>query len=419
MLRTPRSLAAASLALAFMAGPTIPAQASQRVINGPLAFQPLTRSAECGAQPADAPFVLPPGYEQSVIETELSDADFADLPDMNQLNETGPQAGRYLYRTHEVGANGSISVTDLATGETRVLAQRADWERLDGLKWTPWGTLLAAEEVGTASLRDPELPLAESGLLYEMDPVTGDAVARPAIGTVAHEGIGIDPAGNVYVIDESSQGAIFRFVPDRRGDLSSGQLFALEITNEDAAPGDRTGAARWIALDRDAVQVNARNAAIAADATTYGRPEDVEIVQGVLYVAITSEHRVLAIDLRTPRPMVTEFVRAGLNAPIEVDEPTVGGRNDETTGFSSPDNLAVDHAGNLYIAEDNTPGDIWVATADQDGDGAADEVRLFASLSDCRAEPTGIYVGQEPQTLYVNVQHAGDGNDKAMKIVRR
>jgi hypothetical protein len=61
---------------------------------------------------------------------------------MNTQNETGTNAGRFLYRTHETGANGAVTVTDLETDATRILAQRADWERFDGIVWTPWGTIL-------------------------------------------------------------------------------------------------------------------------------------------------------------------------------------------------------------------------------------------------------------------------------------
>lgn len=388
--------------------------AEKPAVRSPFSFEPLSVSAECGSQPLDSPFVLPEGFKQTIIETEESDPDFDDLPDMNQMNER-QQTGRLLYRTHEVSQNGSISVTDLKTGETTVLAQRPDWERLDGLKWTPWGTLLAAEEVGPTTIPDPDFPEAVNGLVYEIDPETGDAVARPAVGSLAHEGIGIDPAGNVYIIDEFANGGIFKFVPDKRGDLDSGQLYVLRVVDEDTAPGDKTGEAVWIPLDRDAVQIDARSAALASNATAYNRPEDVEIIHNVLYVAITGEDRVLAIDLKGPEPFVTEFVRAGLNVPVEVDS---DGGSDEVTGFANPDNLAVDNTGNLYIAEDNSPGDIWVATPDVDGDGMADQVVLFASLSDCRAEPTGILFGvaKEDKTLFVNVQHAGDGNDKAMAI---
>jgi hypothetical protein len=85
------------------------------------------------------PFFLPQGFEQVVIAKE-GDGGTIDLWDMLTHNETGPQAGRFLYRTHETGVNGQVSVTDLKTRSTRILAQRADWERLDGLAWTPWGT---------------------------------------------------------------------------------------------------------------------------------------------------------------------------------------------------------------------------------------------------------------------------------------
>jgi hypothetical protein len=57
-------------------------------------------------------------------------------------------------------------------------------------------------------------------------------------------------------------GYIFKFVPDRPGDLTSGQLYALKIV---APTGDRIGEAVWIPLDRAAVQIDADAAATAAE----------------------------------------------------------------------------------------------------------------------------------------------------------
>jgi len=88
--------------------------------KGPFQFQPLQASAACTAGGnADQPFILPAGYGETIIASEPQ---FPDLPDMMTLNENGNQAGRYLYRTHEVGTNGAVSVTDLVTGETQILA---------------------------------------------------------------------------------------------------------------------------------------------------------------------------------------------------------------------------------------------------------------------------------------------------------
>ena len=111
-------------------------------------------------------------------------------------------------------------------------------------------------------------------------------------------------------------------------------------------------------------------------------------------------------------PQVNYFVGHGSN--VVAEDKAAG-----ITGFKSPDNLANGPDGRLWIVEDNVPSDIWVAEPDHDGDGKSDGVHLFASLKDDGAEGTGIYFGKDPQTLFVNVQHSGTGNDKTMVITKR
>ncbi|MFZ0791050.1 MAG: hypothetical protein WAM94_15670 [Chromatiaceae bacterium] len=60
----------------------------------------------------------------------------------------------------------------------------------------------------------------------------------------------------------------------------------------------------------------------------------------------------------------------------------------------------------MWIVEDATGSDIWVADKDLDNDGEADAVHLCAAMVDSRAEGTGIYFGKDRRTLFVNVQHA-------------
>jgi hypothetical protein len=46
-------------------------------------------------------------------------------------------------------------------------------------------------------------------------------------------------------------------------------------------------------------------------------------------------------------------------------------------------------------------------------------VERFASLTDCSAEPTGIYVDLRSNTLFVHAQHrGGDGLDKTVAVFR-
>jgi uncharacterized protein len=393
--------------------------------SGPFRFTPLPSSATCvPGGTGEQPFIIPPGFAQLVIARE-GDGGAPDQWDMNTLNETGRHAGRFLYRTHETTTNGAVTVTDLETGLTRVLVQRPDWNRMDGIVWTPYGTLLAAEEMRPGrmpSLPDPTVPQSVfAGLVFEVDPATGATVPRPALGLKAHEGLRFDPAGNLYGISETAPvpvppggpgGYIFKFVPDRRNDLSSGQLYALKIV---LSTGDRTGDAIWVPLDRQAVQVDADAAATAVGATGYGRPEDVEIAtstgnsrggSNVVYVAITNEHRVLRIDLRAPGSgadivRVSDYARAGENAPAD---------------FENPDNLALDKHGNLYITEDGPDAvgdDVWVAIPGRgNAETAATTVR-FASLTDCLAEPSGVYFDKSGTKLFINVLHRGGNSPGA------
>ena len=311
-------------------------------------FAPLATSSPCTGAPTGReadPFVVPAGYEQTVFAEENTALE--DLWDMHTQNERGVAAGRYVYRTHEVGGQsaaeapakgrgGGLSVTDLRTGTTRMLVERNDFGRFDGIVFTPWGTLLAAEEVITAAFRDPTVPQAQAGLVYEffldrndpsrLDPSreqitpgdgTTDTVrdgvrARPAVGSRSHEGMRFDRHGNLYGIAESRgqteatrSGGVFRFAPDRRGDLSSGQLSALQTDDR------RYGDGRWVALDRPDVQVDSDVEAQTKGANEYQRPEDVETgtSTGVdrnnggqtLYFAITegAENGVMAVDLRS------------------------------------------------------------------------------------------------------------------------
>ena len=141
-----------------------------------------------------SPWKLPEGYTQSVVsdETDLNiyNGGRNDWNDMLTVNENGPMAGRFLYRTHEMPESpegGAVSVIDLITGKTSLLVQDPSWRMIDGIRWTPWGTLVFAEE-------------KPGGRFFEFVPdddrVSGTLHQRDAVGRMAHEGIAIDRNGN-------------------------------------------------------------------------------------------------------------------------------------------------------------------------------------------------------------------------------
>ncbi|WP_454062788.1 alkaline phosphatase PhoX [Candidatus Nitrospira salsa] len=393
-------------------------------------FVSLIRSAVPGSMSPCAPFLLPEGFTQSILIQErplCSNArrtldvivDTSDRTDMNTVNETGSEVGRYLYRTHETDeGRGAISVMDLQTGQMAVHRGEkfGGWNRMDGIKWTPWGTLLTAEESGAY------------GRLFEcrVERLLLSCVDRPAVGRMSHEGIAVTRDGSVYVVDEFDGGSIFKFVSGTYGDLSSGQLFALNVQSDDITMCSETagvgfiptGNAEWVPLTPGRGRVvtdpayNARAAAREARVTQFCRPEDVEIIEDHLYVAMTTTHTVFQVSLSSEQPVVTEYVGINTNMNSEESVPAYS--------LSNPDNLASDQAGNLYIVEDNAgENDIWMATPDMDGNGEADSVVLFATMTTRGAEASGIYFPpQGPTRMFVNVQHADDGNDMTLVITQ-
>jgi hypothetical protein len=440
-----KKLIATAVAATLAGAVSVRAQADNDHHNGHgrFNFKPLDESADSADWDPAAPWKLPRGFQQTIVSDETSlniyDGGRDDWHDMNTVNETGTQAGRFMYRTHELRypdnqpEGGSVSVVDLETGETRLLVQDPGYDALDGIRWTPWGTVLFAEEVDGGRLFEIEL---------EDDLMTAKAVHdRPAVGRIAHEGIDLDADGNVYVVDEHRGrtsgcsgvvpcgGGIYKFVPDTYGDLSSGSLYALAIDGADGV-----GQGSWVGpID----PLTAREAGTAAGGQSYQRPEDVEIIGDTLYVAITEgprdavtdsttgnlgfagelyEGRVIAIDLTSMQ--VTNFVKPGVNVPVEIGRPGDAGHQ---SGFDSVDNLAEAPNGDLIMIEDNSPSDIWFASAETDKFGASGKVSLFASLTDPGAEGTGIYFSPlDPKTLYVNVQHsAAEDGDATWAIIKR
>ncbi len=403
-------------------------------------FTPLASSVAGGSLPEDKPFQLSsPSFTQETLNANNAGPKnggvrLGDNWDMNTLNETGPDAGRFLFTPYETASAG-VRRLDVVTGnaETIVAEGTQGFVRGDASRWTPFGTYLTAEEswgVGSTKGRLFEVtsPLAAAG-------ATG-FVARTIIPRVSHEGLTFDADNNLYFIDENSSGSIYKYVSDTPNDgatfFTAGKTYVLKAT---VSGPDATGAATWeqitnsdgTALDAaDNVIIDAntfvdgRKAADRVGGSAYNRPEDLEIktVGGVqkLYFAATASSTdgagaVFAIALTdATNATVTLFanrdtIKKGTGVAVGLE-------------FLNPDNLAIDGFGNIYIVEDQPGGvaDIWFAY-DIDFDGVAEALGRWASLSTLGAEPTGLYFDPlRSNVAYVNVQHADSDVDRTIRI---
>ena len=88
------------------------------------------------------------------------------------------------------------------------------------------------------------------------------------------------------------------------------------------------------------------------------------------------------------------------------------------SALTSPDNLAIDAQGNIYVIEDQPGGsaDIWFGR-DADRDGVAESMARWASMATVGAEPTGLYFDMfNSRRAFLNVQHPTSGDDQLIEL---
>jgi secreted PhoX family phosphatase len=155
----------------------------------------------------------------------------------------------YLSELLQDPANGLLSVT--RTRPLDLSGVHGGWNHCAG-STTPWQTHLGSEEYEPdAAARDPKtgsidpyfqaMAAYSNGDLASLNPydygwqleiavedyLTARVNKRYAMGRLSHEvGLVMPDRRTVYITDDAHNTALFRFVADRAGDLSSGSLFA-------------------------------------------------------------------------------------------------------------------------------------------------------------------------------------------------
>lgn len=423
-------------------------------------FTPLTSSAEVVAPNAlpelTAPWVTPEGIMQINLLSlrEVEDSVLSPLQSIVRVpaGTSGSMfdmiayddSGEFLFIPHETPFGAGVSRHDIKARSTQVLFRgdmqgaagnwAKDYGAFDPCRYTPNGTLWLAEEwAGQGRVIEVLNPFdaPEDIQIRELD----------SIANVAHEGIMFSEQNPrvVYYIDEYNSGSIYKFVMARKGDYTKGQTFVLKVDAFAGNPAEdynsaanvaqpRTGLATWVPLTDsrgkplpgisnpfDNATLGGRAAADDAGGTPYGRPEDTEIGRlrngnEVVYIAMTSENAVYSVEiLGGQKARVGKLV--DLNTPKNLGFPA-------TTGIlNSPDNLAQDALGNIYVVEDapngsNIGGDVWFIR-DANNDGVAESLDHFLSVRADGCEATGmIFNPEKPTEFVVAVQHP-DSTDLA------
>lgn len=190
---------------------------------------------------------------------------------------------------------------------------------------TPQGTWLSCEEF-------------PRGQVWECDPLGArPAVARPALGTFAHEAVAVDLAGQRYYLTEDTPtGRFYRFTPAAYPDVAHGALEVAQVV------GGTTGAVKWWPVPEPRTSANE----LVPQSTAFSGGEGVAWAAGVVYFATKYDNRVWAYDTAAER----------LRILYDDDEDPV---------LRGVDNLVISPAGDVVVAEDG--GSMQLVVVDQRG----------------------------------------------------
>ncbi|MFV8819935.1 alkaline phosphatase PhoX [Haliea sp. E17] len=444
--------------------------------QGDIFFYPLTQSAAVATvegttgkkshfNELNHPWQTPPGVSQtnltsmSEIEADINQSvvrvvnqgTSATMWDMIAFDPTG----QYIFIPHETPVGAGVSRYDTMTDTTVMLfsgdgnglsgdwgeeGSPTDFGAFDPSTFTPNGTLLLAEEwAGQGRVIEVLNPIAAS---------ENGAIIRELTGipNVAHEGLRFShDGGALYFVDEWNSGSLYKIVFNDAEDYSQGGTsYVLQVDDFIANGGDaaanwdsgvnadiRTGAATWIEITGTATDplkngissdcgnpdtFGGRCAADELDGTPFGRPEDMEVSytrsgDTVVYFAATSEHSVYSVIENGDGTALVQVLVSDAETPKNLGFPGT------TAILNSPDNLAQDMYGNIFVIEDqpnggDRGGDIWFVR-DTDRDGVAESLDHFLSHVVDGAEATGmIFNPVSPDEFVVSIQHP-DSTDLA------
>ena len=165
----------------------------------------------------------------------------------------------------------------------------------------PWGTWITCEEPGDLTSERGQ----EHGYCFEVkasdDGKLQQAVALKKLGRFRHEAVAVDPeTGILYLTEDTNDGLLYRFIPNKKQDFTRGKLQALEIVDQKSAdlrnyPGTTTPIkegvamkATWINVsDVEAPANDLRFRGFKSGAARFARGEGIQFSGGAFYICCT------------------------------------------------------------------------------------------------------------------------------------
>ena len=401
---------------------------------------------------ADSPMeITGPARGHDLLKTKADPSGTRSLGTWNNCGNGRTPWGTYL--ACEENFNGYFSSSDANYKPSAELSRY-------GVKTEDWGYAWATVDERFDISKHPHEP-NRAGYVVEIDPMDPASTPkkRTALGRFKHENAEVVVAADgrivVYMGDDERGEFLYKFVSDgvyavggdNSGLLEDGDLFVAKF-NED-------GSGEWLALTPEVtgmseaeICIHTRIAASKAGATTMDRPEWVSAHphKAEVYCCLTNNKnrgvKTNAGGDETPatgpnpreknnygqivrwQPKGGDHTAAGFdwNLFVLAGNPTVhsdayAGSGNVTADnmFNSPDGLAFDSTGLLWIQTDGSyknEGDFAGMGNNQMlvGDPETGEIKRFL-VGPKECEVTGITWSPDRKTVFVGIQHPGEKGD--------
>jgi uncharacterized protein len=275
---------------------------------------------------------------------------------------------------------------------------------------TPWKTYLTNEEF--PFIVDPPKPPDNekgSGWVWEINPATGAQTKLTGMGWFSHEQETY-AAGSWFLTDDRGDARfLYKFVPDRHSDLTTGRLYGLAF-NKAAMSGTWVGPLNYKDPDSD---MRARG------------------FQPSMWGFVKAEGMVSTAGSNGVGGSALAFSESGAGSDPgrvwmleNLGGDVVFGRILAEGNFAQlgrPDNLRFNDAGDLFIMEDHSASDfargptgnvnqVWLLPRRQEG---AANLVLFGVTPD---EPTGPWFSFDNKLMYLSIQADPPRHSKVIAI---
>ncbi|NKB67150.1 MAG: DUF839 domain-containing protein [Candidatus Latescibacteria bacterium] len=370
-----------------------------------------------GAQDGMAAFPGPAGKTLLVCNHELSPG-AADRGSFGQANEWLNRLPAEAFYDYGQGVNPCLGGTTTLVYDNRTQQLESQHLSLVGTIRncaggpTPWNSWISCEE----SVQRAEDALQQDhGYNFE---VPASATPQPlsprplkAMGRFNHEAVAVDPAsGIVYQTEDRGDGLIFRYVPQRPGDLAAGGRLqalvvrdspSLDTRNWDSsavAPGTPL-ATTWIDIDNvEAPEDDLRFQGFSQGAARFARGEGMWHGNDAIYFACTSGGPARKGQIWRYRPSPHEGQAGEQQQPGILElfiEPNDAQRIDNA------DNLTVAPWGDIILCEDGPEEQFLVGVT------PSGTIYPFARNAMNHSELAGAAFAPDGSTLFVNIQNPG------------